>query len=148
MRTFVISMAAAAAALVVATPAAAQVYAPQGYGYGSNYGAPYGSAYGYGSNYGAPYGNAYGYRYGGQQWAQQVQQMRYDIRALSQRGLLTRREQSALNRDLRKVQHALYVYGRNGFTQREAWDMDRRIRGMQVAIARNANDRDTRWRRY
>ena len=51
MRKMVLSLAAAGAALVAATPAAAQIY-PAPVPYGGPYGAPYGQAYGFHNNYG------------------------------------------------------------------------------------------------
>jgi hypothetical protein len=144
MRKTLITLAAAASALVVATPAAAQYY-NQGYynqGYNAQYNAPYGQ-------YDQQYGNGYGQR-GGQQWAQQIRQFHYDIQRLSQQGRLTNREVRGLNRDLRVVERALYSYGNRGITRREAWDMNRRMENMRIAISRSANDADTRrnYRRY
>jgi hypothetical protein len=62
MRKLLISVAAAGAALVVASPASAQYYGgqPYGYGYGQAY-SGYGQAYsGYGQAY-SGYGQTYGY---------------------------------------------------------------------------------------
>ena len=76
MRKLIISLAAAGAALAIATPAAAQYYPapPQPYGYG----APYG--------YNAPYGNAYGYNNYGRvrQLQARVDQIQRQLRRLAQ----------------------------------------------------------------
>jgi hypothetical protein len=162
MRTFLISTAVAVSALAVAAPASAQWYPPQqqgyGYGYGDRYGDGYGNGYGdrygggYGNGYGGGYGNGYGYGYdqrgGPHRWAQQLDRFRNDVRNLSARGLLTRREVQQSNHNIHVVERALRKYSRDGFNQREAWDMERRLSNLQVSISRHASDADTRRRRY
>lgn len=139
MRTMIFTAAAAASALAFATPASA--HPNSGYGYGH---AP-----AYGGAYGAPYGNSYGNRYAPVgHWAQQLDRFRYDVRRLSQRGLLTRAEQRQANRNIRTVQRALRKYSRNGINGREAWDLDRRMANLERSIMRSARDRDVRRRAY
>ncbi len=154
MRSLIFTLAAAASALVIASPASAQLRPPAHYGYGApaygapSYGAPYGNAYGYNQNR-APYGNAYGYnQHGGiQRWAQQLNQFRNDVYRLSRSGRFTRAEHRQSMRNIDVVERALRKYSRNGITQREAWDLDRRMANLQRSIMRSANDNDGRQQR-
>jgi len=89
MRKVLISLAAAGAALAIATPAAAQ-YHPQ-------YGAPYGNAYGY--------NNAYNNR---GQMQSELRQIRNQADNLARQGRLTRSEARDLYRDLASAEQQLY----------------------------------------
>ena len=83
MRKFLISLAAAGAAVVVATPAAAQYYPGQGYGYG------------------------YGYNNRGQM-QNELRQIRYQADNLARQGRLTRSEARDLYGDIRSAERSLY----------------------------------------
>jgi hypothetical protein len=133
MRKIIISIAAAASALVVASPAAAQYYGRPAYG------AP---------AYSAPYGNAYGYRNGGNQWAQQIQQLRYQANNLARSGRLTRAEGRDLFRDLDSAERAIYRSGRNGLSRNEARDLNQRIYRIQRELHRYSDYDGRRNRRW
>ena len=115
MRNIIISLAAAASALAVATPAAAQYQQPyqpydQGYGYQQPYQQPYNQGYGYQQPYQQPYNQGYGYQQGYAQtgrWAQQVEQISSQVRDLSNRGLLTSREVRQMNYNVNVVRNAI-----------------------------------------
>ena len=136
MRKIIFTIAAAASALVVATPAAAQ------------WGAPVYGGQVYGQAYGAPYGNAYGYRQGGQQWARQLQQLRYQANTLARSGRLTRAEGRDLFRDLDNAERAIYRKGRNGLTRNEARDLNERIYRIQRELRRYSDYDGRRQRRW
>jgi hypothetical protein len=139
MRKIIFTIAAAATALVVASPAAAQ------YGYGvPTYGAP---VYG-GQAYGAPYGNAYGYRQGGQHWARELQQIRYEANNLARQGRLTRAESRDLFRDIQSAERAVYRKGRYGLTRNEARDLNDRVYRIQRELRRYADYDGRRYRRW
>lgn len=133
MRKTLITYAAAASALVVAAPAAAQYYGPA-YGVPA-YGAP---------AHGAPYGNAYGNRFGGRNWARELQQIRIQADNLSRAGRLTRSEARDLYRDLRSAERQAYRSGRYGITRREARSLNDKIARVRFEL-RRYSDRDG-WR--
>ena len=134
MRTFLLSIAAAASALTVAAPAAAQYYPAPAYG-APVYGAP---AYGYGRNY-------------GHQWQQQLQQIRYQADNLARQGRLTRAESRDLFRDINSAERAIVRKGRRGLTGYEARQLNEKINRVQYEL-RRYSDRDgrryDRYRRY
>lgn len=136
MRKVLISLAAAASALVVASPAAAQwAPAPQPYGYG--YGAPaYGApAYGYGYN-----------RYGEVRALQmRIDAIQRQIRILDQRRILSNREGRALRDSSRYVERQLQRAARYGLSQWEARDMQYRIAMLERNVQRQATDGDGRF---
>lgn len=139
MRKTIFTIAAAASALVVGAPAAAQYGAP-GYGYGAPaYGAP---------AYGAPYGNAYGYRHGGQQWARELQQIRFQAEDLARQGRLTRAESRDLFRDIRATERAIYRKSSYGTTRNEARDLDYRISRLRYELRRYSDFDGRRYNRY
>lgn len=133
MRKMIFTIAAAASALVVAAPAAAQ------------YGAP---VYG-GQAYGAPYGNAYGYNGRANPWARELQQIRYQADQLARQGRLTRSESRDLFRDINSAERAIARKGRYGLTRREARDLNQKIVRIQREL-RHYSDYDGRrhYRRY
>lgn len=88
MRKVLISLAAAGAALAIATPAAAQYYPRQSYGYANQ-------QYGYGYNNRGQLQN-------------ELQQIRYQADNLARQGRLTRSEARDLYRDINSAQRALY----------------------------------------
>jgi hypothetical protein len=129
MRKIVLSLAAAGAALVAASPAAAQYY-PQ-------------------PQYGAPYGNAYGYR--GDFRNVRALQVRVDriqrdlvrlvrVRAISPNEFRNRQEDARdIERRLRR--DARDGYGLNG---NEIVQIERRIARLEQKIARDTRD-GNRW---
>lgn len=126
MRTLIVSLAAAASALAVASPAAAQwgqYPAPQGYGYG--------------------YGQQHNY---GQMRALQVrvQQLRDMIRRLDRRDRLSSREARRLDYHAVALQRQIHAAGYRGLNRRERFEIERRIEGLRQAIRYEARD-GNRW---
>jgi hypothetical protein len=119
MRKFVISFAAAGAALLVASPAAAQYYPQQQYGYGQQ---PYGyGAQGYGFN------NGYGQVRALQQ---RIDALQHRIRYMGVRGKSAQRlrdESRSIERRLRSAQY-------NGLNPYEANDIQRRIARLEQRV--------------
>jgi hypothetical protein len=144
MRKIVLSLAAAGAALVAASPAAAQYYPqPQPYGYAQ----PYGS-YGY---------NGYGYNNG---WGQvRALQARIDgverqIRHLDRRDVIRDRSGDRLRYEADRIEDRLHRAARGGLNPYEARDIEVRIARLEqqvrYAVASNYGrygyrDRDDRW---
>ncbi len=128
MRKFIISAAVAGAAFIAAAPAAAQYYQPAYGGY---------DQYQDNRHDRGNYGNA-------GRWSQELRQIRNDVERLSHRGLLDRREVRAMRYNISNVDNALRTYSRHGIDRREAYEMDRRIRNLQISMRRSANDADTR----
>jgi len=121
MRKFVISLAAAGAALVVASPAAAQYYPQQQYGYGQQ---PYGYNGGYGYN---GFNNGYGQVRALQARIDAVQNR---IRYMGVRGKSAQRlrdESRSIERRLRSAQY-------NGLNPYEANDIQRRIARLEQRV--------------
>jgi hypothetical protein len=128
MRKIVLSLAAAGAALVIASPAAAQYY-PQ---------APVA--------YGAPYGNAYGYNNNGFRNVRALQ-VRVDriqrdltrlvrVRAISSNEFRNRQE------DARDIERRLRHDARDGrgLNGNEIYGIERRIARLEQKIARDTQD--------
>ncbi len=122
MRKFVISLAAAGAALAIATPAAAQYYP--------------------GQQYGAPYGNAYGYNNNGHIRSLQVRidRLQRQISQLDRRNILTNREARRLRDESRDLERRLYSNARNGLSPREAQNIEYRIARLEQRIRYEATD--------
>ncbi|HEX2802614.1 MAG TPA: hypothetical protein VHN55_01335 [Sphingomicrobium sp.] len=137
MRTILISLAAAASALVVAAPASAQAWSISVQSHG-NLGPAYGAP-----AYGAPYGYAYGYNQGAHQWARQLQQVRMQMHALDRAGRLTRAEERDLRRDINSAERALRNVSRRGVSAYEARVMNQRIARLHYEL-RRYSDRDYR----
>jgi hypothetical protein len=132
MRKTLITLAAAASALVVASPAAAQYYG------GPVYGAP---------AYGAPYGNAYGYG-NANPWARELQQIRYQANNLARQGRLTRSESRDLFRDIQRAERVINRKSRYGLSRSEARSLNERIGKIRYEL-RVYSDRDgRRYRRW
>jgi Spy/CpxP family protein refolding chaperone len=131
MRKTLITLAAAASALVVASPAAAQYYG------GPVYAAP---------AYGAP---AYGYRQGNANpWARELQQIRYQANNLARQGRLTRSESRDLFRDIQRAERVINRKSRYGLSRSEARSLNERIGKIRYEL-RLYSDRDgRRYRRY
>ena len=131
MRTFLISLAATASALVIAAPASAQ-----GYGnLGPAYGAPYG--YGYGNGY------AYNNRYGAVRNLQvRVDAIQRQISYLAQNRMITRNEYRGLLKDSREVEKDLRHNARDGrgFTQSELYRTQRQIARLEGKVQHEVRD--------
>ena len=132
MRKIIFTIAAAASALVFASPAAAQYYG------GPVYGAP---------AYGTPYGNAYGYG-NGYQWAQEIQQIRYQANMLARQGRLTRSESRDLFRDIQSTERAINRKSRYGLSRNEARQLNERIARVRYELRRYSDRDGRRYRRW
>lgn len=120
MRKFVVS-AALASTVALAAPAAAQ------------YQEPYRGGYGYGR-----YDN-YGYQQT-RQIEQRLYRLRERIQRVSQRGAVSRKESYRLQRDLDKIERRYSDYARNGLSQQEVYDLQRRIQDLQEQIREDRRD--------
>lgn len=131
MRMFIVSLAAAASALAVATPASAQ-WTPQPYPP-----APYG--------YGTP-----GYGQYGQVRALQarINGIQRQIRFLDQRNILSNREARRLREQSRSIEHRLLHASRYGLNPYEARSIEVQIARLEQRVRREAMDRNGRWGRY
>ena len=129
MRKVLISLAAAGAALAVATPAAAQYY-PQAYGSG-----------GYGYN-GYGYNNGYSYNnYGGIRSLQaRIDGVQRQIENLRARRLITRDEAEGLRHESRDLERRLYRSGSYGLNGREAQDIQYRIARLEQHVNHEVRD--------
>jgi hypothetical protein len=128
MRTLILSIATAASALAIGSPASAQYYPqPQ-------------------PGYGAPYGNAYGYNNYGQVRALQarIDQLQNQIKRLDKRNILSNREADRLRAESRNLEQRLRYASRNGLNQREMASVQQGIAHLEQRIYREANDRDRR----
>ena len=148
MRKVLISLAAAGAALVVASPAAAQYYPqPQPYAYGNGYGY-----------------NGYGYNnYGGVRALQaRIDAVEYQIRVLDRRDRIRDRRADRLREEANSIEHRLHRAARYGLNPYEANDIQARIarleQRVQYSMSRygryerygyngHYGDRDDRWER-
>ena len=120
MRKFVISLAAAGAALVAASPAAAQYYPQQQYGYGQPYG--YNGYGGYGFNNG--YGQARALQ-------QRIDALQYRLRYIGNRGHSAER----LREELRNLERSLHYAARNGLNPYEANDIANHIARLEQRVS-------------
>ncbi len=121
MRNVLISLAAAASALAVATPAAAQ-YFPQ------------------------PQGYAYGYDNRGQarRLSVRIDNIQRQIYHLDRRNILSEREARRLRDESRQIEHRLRIMRQNGLHPRERYDIERRIAWLEQRLWRDARD-GNRW---
>jgi uncharacterized small protein (DUF1192 family) len=122
MRKFLISLAAAGAALAVATPAAAQYYPGQQYGggYGSN-------GYGY---------NGYGYNNYGQVRALQarIDAVQWQIKRLDRYNAIRDGSADRLREESRHIEHRLHQAARYGLNPYEANDIQARIARLEARV--------------
>lgn len=118
MRKLIISLAAAGAALAIATPAAAQYYPGQPYGYG------------------APYGNAYGYNNWGSVRSLQVRvdAIQRQINQLDRRDRIRDRSADRLRDEARNIERRLHRAARNGLNPYEANDIQVRIARLEQQV--------------
>jgi septal ring factor EnvC (AmiA/AmiB activator) len=122
MRIVLISLAAAASALVVATPASAQHY-PQ------------------------PQGYAWGWHNSGQARAlrARIDNIQRQIEHLDRRNILSEREARRLRDDSRQLERRLRAVRQNGLHPNERYDIERRLARLEQRLWRDARDRDGRW---
>ena len=118
MRKLMISLATAGAALAVATPAAAQYYPGQPYGYG------------------APYGNAYGYNNYGQVRSLQVRlnAIERQINRLDRRDRIGDNTADRLRREANRIERRLRLAARNGLNPYEMNDIRVRIARLEQRV--------------
>lgn len=124
MRIFLISLAAAASALAVATPASAQ-YFP----------VPQGQAYGYHNNYGQV-----------RRLDARIDAIQRQINRLDRRDILSDREANRLRRDARELERRLHFAARNGLHPAERFEIERRLARLEQRLWRDARD-GNRWGR-
>jgi hypothetical protein len=125
MRKFVLSLAAMSAALVMASPAAAQSYqAPQP--------APY------------AYGNGYGYN---GNWGQfralqsRIDNVERQINRLDRHDVIGGRSADRLMDEANKIERRLHERARGGLNPREAADVEARIGRLEQRVQFAMNDR-------
>jgi hypothetical protein len=129
MRKVLISIAAAGSVAAIAAPAAAQPYG----NLGPAYGAP---AYGYGNGYRNSYGNV------------RALQVRLDgiqrqLGNLARYRMISRAEYRNRLDDSRDIERSLRRNAQDGhrrFTQREAYNIERKIARLEQKIARDVRD--------
>ena len=126
MRKFVISLAAAGAALAVATPAAAQYYPGQ---------------------YGAPYGNAYGYNNYGQVRSLQVRidNIERQINRLDRRDRIRNSSADRLRSEANSLERRLRHAARDGMSPWEAQDLNVRIARLEQRVQYSLASRNGRY---
>jgi hypothetical protein len=145
MRKVVLSLVASGAALVAASPVAAQYYpapqpAPYGYGYGG---------YGY---------NGYGYNNWGQVRALQVRidNIERQINRLDRRDVIGGHSADRLRDEADRIERRLHDRARGGLSPREAGDIQYRIARLEQRVQYafsdrygryGEGDRDDRWDR-
>lgn len=128
MRTFLISLAAAASAAAMASPAAAQWGQPQGYAYGYN--NPY--------NYGQV-----------RRFEVRIQQLRHDIRRFDYEGRLSRGDAARLDNAATELHNQLMYLSQNGLSSRERRVFDNRIDRLRATMRNEMRQyRGTRYTRY
>ena len=118
MRKFLISATLLTSAIAVAAPAAAQ-WAPP-----------------------VPQGYAYGYNNQGQvrRLEARVQQIRRQIERLDRRNLLSEREARRLSEEARDLDRRINMLARNGFDQRDRYEIERRLARLEQRLQRDVND--------
>jgi opacity protein-like surface antigen len=120
MRTLLISLAAAGAALAAASPAAAQYYPGQQYGYGQGYNA-YGQGY---SGYGYNGYNAYG---GVRALQARIDRVEWQINRLDRYNSMGGRSADRLRQEAGRIERQLRQSARYGLNPYEASDIQNRI---------------------
>lgn len=133
MRKIVLSVAAAGAALLAASPAAAQYYP-----------APQPAPYAYGHN---------GYGYNGYGMAQSLQvridNIQRQINRLDRRDRIGDNSADRLRDEARDLERRLHKRARGGFDNREAGDIAYRVQRLeqrvQIALNNRYDRRDRRW---
>ena len=122
MRNVLITLAAAASALAVATPAAAQYYPqPQGYAYGHQ-----------------------GNRGLARSLQVRIDNIQRQIERLDRRNVLSDREARRLRQDSRDLERRLRYVRYNGLHPAEGYDIERRLTRLEQRLWRDARD-GNRW---
>src|SRR5437763_7336680 len=131
MRKIVLSIAAAGAALIAASPATAQYY-PQ----------PQPQPYGYNNGYGNGYNNGYnGYGYGFQNnWGQvralqaRIDNVERQINRLDRRDRIGDRSADRLRDEANRIERRLHERARGGLDPREMYDIQARIARLEQRV--------------
>ena len=143
MRTFMISLAAAGAALAIASPAAAQYYpAPQPAPYGYN------QPYGYNNGYGGYNGyNGYGRNNWGQVRELQVRldNIERQIDRLDRRDRIGDHAADRLRHEANDLERRLHDRARGGLDPREAGELVYRIQRLEQRVQYAMSNRGGRW---
>ncbi|MBA3511001.1 hypothetical protein [Sphingomonas sp.] len=122
MRPVLISLAAAASALALATPASAQYFpVPQGY------------AYGHQGNYGQV-----------RRLQARIDHIQRQIRILDRRNILSDREARRLRQDSRELERRLRFAARDGLHPQERYHIERRLARLEHRLFRDARDGNRR----
>ena len=116
MRTLIVSFAAAASALALATPAAAQYYPPQG------------NAYGY---------NNYGHV---RSLHARIDNVQRRINHADRRNIISEREADRLKNQARDLERRLRQVSRNGLHPQEARNIEYRLARIEQRLFRDARD--------
>ena len=143
MRKIVLSVAAAGAALIAASPAAAQYYPqPQPYGYGNGYGYN-----GYNNGYGGNGYNGYGYNNYGQVRVLQarIDNVERQINRLDRRDRIGDRSADRLRYEADQVERQLRYFARNGLNPYEANTVNEHIARLEQRVQFALNDRYGRY---
>ena len=120
MRKVLISLAVAASALAVATPASAQYYPQQqGYGYNNNYGQV-------------------------RNLQVRINQIQRRIDQLDRRNILSNREARRLRDESRSLERRLAQVSRFGLRPQERFDIERRIARLEQRVRYEATDGNNR----
>ena len=116
MRKFLISAALVTATIATAAPAAAQWARPQG--------------------------NAYGYNNQGQvrRLEARVDQIRRQIQQLDRRNIISDREARRLGEEARDLDRRINMLARNGFNNRDRYEVERRLVRLEQRLQRDVND--------
>ena len=139
MRKFLLGTAIAASALTaVASPAAAQYYPQQQYGYSQGYNQGYGHNQGY---------NGYQNRGDARFLIARVDQIRQQIRLLDRRNALSNQEAYRLDVEALQLRNAIRQSAYNGVDQREQWQFQRQLQRLEQRVSYNATDRNNRYNR-
>jgi hypothetical protein len=118
MRKLMITLATAASALAVATPASAQ-YFP----------VPQGPAYGYHDNYGQV-----------RRLQARIDRIQHRIERLDRRNILSNREARRLRDESRQIERRLRAVARYGLHPRERHDIEIRIARLEYRVRHEATD--------
>ena len=134
MRKIVLSVAAAGAALIAASPAAAQYY-PQ----------PQPAPYGYNNGYNG-YNNGFRNNWGEFRALQQrIDNVERQIARLDRRDVIRGRSADRLLNEANKIDRRLRQRARGGLDPREAGDIQYRIQRLEQQVQIALNDRGGRW---
>jgi hypothetical protein len=128
MRKIVLSVAAAGAALIVASPAAAQYYP-----------APQPAPYGYGNGY-----NGYGQI---RSLQVRIDNIERQIRRLDRRDVIRGRSADRLLDEAQRIERRLHERARGGLDPREAGALQYRVQRLEQQVQVALNDRGGRWDR-